>query len=336
MSDATRTEIESAVKELPQESRNAFRELWQDWKAVARYLLGTESHVYAFSIAANVLLSFFPFLLVMIALCRHVLDWPAAELSIYVAIRDYFPGETGRFLAYNLRVAADNSRRLEWVSILLLLFTANGIFLPLEVALNRAWGVTQNRSLIKNQAVSMGLIFGCGFLALLSAVIAGAGQMLWSGVSGQEVEMLRKALSDLPLTWAPMPVVAILKICTIPITLLILFLVYWLLPNTKVPWRLILPRAVVIGLLLEALKVINLAVWPWVLSKFEREYGPFKHSVTILIWSFVAALLVLAGADWSARRARIRQWHDEQALIEAPATDAPNGDRIGAETLPSP
>lgn len=337
MSDDTRNEIQSAIHGLPHESRNAAVELWHDWKAVGLYLLSTEAHVYAFSIAANVLLSFFPFLLVMIALCRHVLEWPAAELSIYVAIRDYFPGSTGQFLAYNLKVAADNSRRLEWLSVLLLLFTANGIFLPLEVALNRAWGVTQNRSLLKNQAVSMGLIFGCGFLVLASTGIAGIGQFLWTGVTGQTMESLQQAVTNrYELHWAPMPVVAVLKVVTIPITLLILFLVYWLLPNAKVPWRLILPRAIVIGLLLEALKVINLAIWPWVYSKFQREYGPFVNSVTILIWSFVAALLVLAGADWSARRARIRQWEQENPVTNGVPTDVTNGDRIGAETLPSP
>lgn len=338
MESLNRAVIEQETLGLWREFRKAFSELKVDWKPIAKYLFQTEPHVYAFSIAANVLLSFFPFLLVMIAICRHLLDWPAAELSLYIAIRDYFPGYTGRFLAYNLKVAADNSRSLEWVSILLLLFTANGIFLPLEVALNKAWGVKVNRSLLKNQAISMGLIFGCGFLVMLSAAISGLGPVLWSGMSGQSVEAISSALTDrYQLNWAPMPLVGALKLTTIPSTLLILFLVYWLLPNAKVPWRLILPRAVMVGLLLEALKWVNLAIWPWLFSKFSREYGPFVNSVTILIWSFVAALLVLAGADWSARRARLRHEAGEFITEAGSAGVAPrNGDRIGAETIPSP
>lgn len=338
MESLNKAALEQETRGLWREFRNAFSELKVDWKPILHYLFQTEPHVYAFSIAANVLLSFFPFLLVMIAICRHVLDWPAAELSLYIAIRDYFPGYTGQFLAYNLKVAADNSRRLEWVSILLLLFTANGIFLPLEVALNKAWGVKVNRSLLRNQAISMGLIFGCGFLVVLAATVSGLGPVLWSGMSGQSVEDMRSALTAYrQLNWAPMPLVGVLKLTTIPITLLILFLVYWLLPNSKVPWRLILPRAVMVGLLLEVLKWVNLAIWPWLFSKFEREYSIFKHSVTILIWSFVAALLVLAGADWSARRARLRQEAGEFAAEARDADIAPkNGDRIGAETIPSP
>ena len=37
-----------------------------------RYWMQTEVHVYAFSVAANVLLSFFPFLIVMLFFSRRV------------------------------------------------------------------------------------------------------------------------------------------------------------------------------------------------------------------------------------------------------------------------
>jgi membrane protein/epoxyqueuosine reductase len=94
------------------------------------------------------------------------------------------------------------------------------------------------------------------------------------------------------------------KLASIPFTILILFLVYWKLPNTKVPALKVLPRAAVIGLLLEMLKWINWFIWPWLFAKFQREYGVFRNSVTILVWSYFASLIVLAGADWSARRAR--------------------------------
>jgi uncharacterized BrkB/YihY/UPF0761 family membrane protein len=98
--------------------------------------------------------------------------------------------------------------------------------------------------------------------------------------------------------------VLLFKISSVPVTVLILFLVFWLLPNTKVPWRAILPRAVVIGLFLEALKWVNLLIWSWVYAKFSREFGSFRNSVTVLTWSLLAALCVLAGADWTARRVR--------------------------------
>jgi uncharacterized BrkB/YihY/UPF0761 family membrane protein len=301
------------VQSLLLEISAAARELRRDGRAVLRYLLSTESHVYAFSIAANVLLAFWPFLLVMLFIFRHLVRWPAAENAIYVGVKDYFPGNVGEFLVYNLGVAAAYSRTLEWVSLGLLLFTANGVFLPLEVALNRAWGVQENRSLLKNQAISMGLIFACGGLALLSAAFTGVNLQLWSRLAGSN-----ELLFDLIIR-------GFFKIAAFPITVLMLFLVYWLLPNTRVPWRLLLPRAVIVAAVLELLKWVNLAIWPWLWAKFSREFGVFKNSVTILTWSFLAGLVVLAGAEWSARRAR---WEAEQAEAQTPRDQ----DRMGAET----
>lgn len=282
----------AAVRQLWLEIRAAPAELRADARQIGRYVLSTESHVYAFAIAANVLLSFWPFMLVLIALFRNVLGWPAAITALYATIQDFFAGATGEFLAYNLETITQWRRKVEWLSMLLLLFTANGIFLPLEVALNRAWGVKENRSLLKNQAVSMALIFVCGWLALLSAALTGAGVQVWEALFGQTG------------TSAPLVIKMIAKAASLPVTILALFLIYTYLPNTRVPRRAILPRVVVVGLALEVLKWVNLAIWPWLFRKFDREFGVFKHSVTILTWSFLAAMMVLAGAEWIAWRTR--------------------------------
>ena len=279
-------------RQLAADIRSALFELKADSRQIVRYVLSTESHVYAFAIAANVLLSFWPFMLVLIALLRNVLGWPAAVSALYATIQDYFAGATGEFLTYNLETITQWRRQVEWLSMLLLLFTANGIFLPLEVALNRAWGVSENRNLLKNQIVSMGLIFACGILALFSAALTGAGVQVWEAFFGQAG------------TSAPWAIKLIAKAASLPVTVLVLFLIYIYLPNTAVPRRAILPRVIVVGLFLELLKWINLAIWPWLFRKFDREFGVFKHSVTILTWSFLAAMVVLAGAEWIAWRAR--------------------------------
>jgi hypothetical protein len=55
-------------------------------------------------------------------------------------------------------------------------------------------------------------------------------------------------------------------------------------------------------LALEGLKFLTVLVWPWLRLKLRAEYGPFINSVAILLFSFVAALVVLSGAEWTARR----------------------------------
>ena len=62
------------------------------------------------------------------------------------------------------------------------------------------------------------------------------------------------------------------------------------------------PAAIIVGLILEGLKYVNLAITPYLQAKLEHEYFIFRHSVAILLWSFIASMVVLAGAEWTARR----------------------------------
>lgn len=253
-----------------------------------RYLFEVEVHVYAFSIAANVLLSFFPFLLVLIWAARAV-GWQAAEESVYFAMQDVFGPEVERQIRAGVGWVPNRFRHFSYTSVLLLLFTANGIFEPLEVALNRARGITKNRSFFKNQLVSMGLIFACGSLTIVSVVLTALNQELLS-ILGPNLN---------PIVAFLVPIYS--KALALPITMTTLFLIYWILPNAKVEPKRLIPTAIAVGFLLEALKYIMRWVWPWFLRKVQIEYGPFYWAVIIVFVSFLAAMIVLAGAEWSAR-----------------------------------
>ena len=254
------------------------------WKRTLHYLLETEGHVYAFSMAANVLLSFFPFLVVMISLCRYVFHWNAAEQAIYLALNDYFPDELGNFLKNNLLAVVYRRGPFQITSVFLLLFTANGIFEPLEVALNRAWGITKNRSLLQNQLISLVMIFITGGLVLASALLTAFNQELLGRIG-----------------FSAFVASVLFKLAAVPMSILALFLIYWLLPNARVPMRPLVPVSIAVGLALEAMKYFVLAAWPWMSRKFYAEYGPFRYSVIIVFLSFLASLIVLAGAEWAAR-----------------------------------
>ena len=262
---------------------------FERWHPTARFLAQTEVHVYALSIAASVLLSFFPFLIVMAALCRYTLRWPAAVDAINLALMDYFPAEVGTFLARNLSAAVYQHQSAQIVSLVLLLFTANGVFEPLEVALNRVWGVAKNRSYIKNQILSFGLILFCGALAMISLLLT---------AKNQELARDFLNLRNLP----PWVTLVLFKVAAVPMTIFALFVCYWKLPNRKVPPLPLIPVAIFVGVALEILKYIFLSLGPWLMAKLAHEYGPFQNSAAILLLSFLSAMVVLAGAEWSARR----------------------------------
>jgi YihY family inner membrane protein len=254
------------------------------------YWAQTEVHVYGFSIAANVLLSFFPFLIVMVSLCKYVLHWPAAVDALYFALRDMFPGQWSEWLIRNLTFIVAKRGPFQYISVLVLFFTANGVFEPLEVALNRIWNVKTNRSFLRNQLVSLGLIFACGSLILFSLILTAANRLF-----------LAKAM---PPDWAATSWMAsaFFRIAALPVTMFVLFLIYWLLPNTKISAARVLPVAILVGIAIEVLKSLTVLFWQPIDEKFYLEYGPFEYSAIMVFWSFLASMLVLAGAEWAARQ----------------------------------
>ena len=251
----------------------------------------TEVHVFAFSVSAGLLLSFFPFLIVMLSICRYVLKWRAGVSAVYFALNDYFPDPFGQFIRRNFEVTVASRGPVQLISVVLLFFTASGIFEPLEVALNRVWNCPSNRNYFKNQLISLGLTFACGALMLFSTTLTALDNQFLTGLTARPT-----------VPGANLIGLLLFKAAAIPMSMLVLFLIYWLLPNCKIQPGRMVPAAIIVGFLLEILKYINLWTWPYLRTRLQSEYGPFYYTVTIILWGFVAALVVLAGAEWTARR----------------------------------
>src|SRR4029077_7852083 len=154
----------------------------------------------------------------------------------------YLP--TGQeFVIRNLNALVGKHHRAEVFSLATLLITSTGIFLPLEVALNRVWRFRNNRSYLRNQLMSLGLVFACGSLALLSI-----------GLTAKNVAILKNVLHGYGGWYVQATDFWIMKIFSILASIRFFFLIYWLLPNVKVPALGVLPAALIMGLLSEALK----------------------------------------------------------------------------------
>ncbi|MFZ0802169.1 MAG: YihY/virulence factor BrkB family protein [Terriglobales bacterium] len=256
--------------------------------STAKYLLRTEVHTFAFSVAANAILSFFPFVLLLLTLIRRVFHSAAMYEVVVQLLRDNLPAGQD-FVIRNLNALVGARQRTQIFSLLILLVTSTGVFLPLEVALNRIWHFPNNRSYWGNQLIALGLAFGCGVLALLSiGLTAGNVVLLRSFTFGHGIAVVRLAgfIS--------------MKVFAIATSIAIFFLIYWLLPNGKVPAVAVLPAAVIMGLLSEILKYAYILALPRL--NFQEVYGPFTLSASLMFWAFLTGLLLLSGAYLSAER----------------------------------
>jgi len=254
--------------------------------STVKYLLRTDVHTFAFSVAANAILSFFPFVVLMMTLIRRVFHSRVMADLVIELLRDYLPAGQD-FVIRNLNAMVNSRQRVQVVSLVILLVTSSGVFLPLEVALNRVWRFENNRSYLGNQLISLGLAFACGLLALLSI-------MLTAG----PVALMQFLLRGYGTGFVRLVGFLVMKIFAIAASIAIFFLIYWLLPNGKVPAHAVLPAAITMGLLSEALKYAYILALPRL--NFQEVYGPFALSVSLMFWAFLSGLLLLAGANLSA------------------------------------
>ncbi|MGH9486387.1 MAG: YihY/virulence factor BrkB family protein [Terriglobales bacterium] len=270
-------------------------------RLTAGYLAATETHTYASAVAAYALLSFFPFIVLLLSLTRNFPHSRRLYHSLLQLLRAYLPvAETGAlhtqsFILRNLQVIVEHRQAAQWASLVILLVTCTGVFMPLEVALNRIWRAQRNRSYLRNWAVAILLAFACGLLGILSASFTA----LTETYSARLYRFLSHAAllhgRSLPLDVFS---IAVVRASAVPFTIAIFFLVYWKLPNRRVPAGRVLPAAVVAGLLWEISKYIYILLLPWL--DFRDLYGPFAISITLLLWAYVSALILLTCAELAA------------------------------------
>ncbi len=258
------------------------------------YLFTIESHVYAMAIAASVLLAFFPFLVLILSLTRSFLPGSGVGEMVLIAVGDFLPKDQGlvSFVTRNVSAAVSSRGEVEVISTVALLISSQGIFMPLEVALNRLWGFSDDRSYWANQLASFLFVLACGLLAIGAAVVSSA-----------NVNLIERLFGNLPAladAWR----VAVLRLVSLPFVIAIILLIYWKLPHGPVRFRTIAPVAVLTSVAVGG--AYELYLWVWPLLRVRDAYGPFFISVTLLLGGFIGALIILAGGEICVRRSRKR------------------------------
>jgi YihY family inner membrane protein len=322
-SDSTATVTATAVADgvsstsddpIQQLRSSMLQTLRHNGMSTLKYLGTTEVHTYAFSVAANAILSFFPAAVLLLTISRRVFHSPSMVGAIKRMLTAYLPSNQAFIVSTVDSMSA--THKIQLFSIVMLFISCTGVFEPLEVALNSVWGF-KSRNYLMNQVVSLGLALGCGVLALLSvAGTAGVwapaaeaqvwlGHHVGTGIFYSLVDQINLTIQFIAL-----------KIFGMIASVLIFFLIYWLLPNGKVHYKAVLPAAIITGVAWEIAKLIFVACLP--LLDFHEAYGPFSVSVTLIFWAFFSGLLLLAGAHLSAQDMKTAQ---RQSLMTPAAAE---------------
>ena len=271
---------------------------WYRWRksgvAIVDYLLDSEVHTYAFSVAANAIISFIPLVVLLYTLALSVFRSPEMVNVVSRIVEQFLPTTARQgnqdFLSFWLKVAATNSAHhgVQALSVLMILVSCTGIFLPLEVALNQAWGVAKSRNYLANQAVAFGLAILMVFLAMGSVLLSTWQRQLLGLLFFHHTENF--VFEGISYLW--------LAITTGIASILFFFAIYWLLPNRRIPPRQVIRTAIVTGIIWLAAKEGFVAVLPHL--DLKALYGPFYVSVGLLFWAYISGLILFAGAQFSA------------------------------------
>ena len=273
-------------------------------KALGLYMTKTEVHTYAFSVAAQVILSLFPFIVMLLTVTNKVFHSTKMADVVTELMTNLLPANRD-FVMRNMRFLAFAHTQTKVFSLVMLFITATGVFLPLEVALNSVWGVTKNRSYLHNQIVSIGLAVGVASLALASVALSASQQTVLGWVFfGHTNNIIFNFIAKF-----------FLQIFALAASVGLFFLIYWGLPNRKIPPHAVLPTAIVMGVLWTLAKFIYILALPHL--DFRAVYGPFEVSVALMTWAFISGLLLLGGAYVSATRQALRE--TQAAELEAAA-----------------
>ena len=192
------------------------------------------------------------------------------------------------------------------VGLLTLFLGATGLFLELQTALNLIWRVKPKtdagvRGMLRQRAVSFGLVIGVGFLLLVSLVVSAALAALdkYFGNVFPGYVVLGQALN----------VVVSLAVVT-----LLFAMVYKTLPDVKLQWRDVWAGSVVTaGLFTIGKYLIGLYLGT---STTASSYGAAGSVVVLLLWVNYSSQIVLLGAEFTrawVQRAGVKPPPEEYA-----------------------
>jgi len=240
------------------------------------------------SIAYYSLLALFPMLLLLLSLSGIFIRRFELSGRLALVLAHYLPLRTD----FIMRELVGISRAYGSVSILsflLLLWSSSGVFLPLELALNRAWEVAEQRPWWRRRLLALEMAGIFGVLALLSTLLVGTRRYTDAWLSTWVASSLLPVAESLYRV--------IFTIARFAITLCMFLVVFERLPNRPMRLREVFPGALLTALFWEAARGLFTQLLPFI--NYRQVYGSIGVVVALLTWIYISSVVILFGAQVS-------------------------------------
>ena len=262
----------------------------------ARELSDDDATHMAAGVSYYAILSLFPLTVGLIFVLSFILESDRVEAELLEFIQTYFPGST-ETLGDNIRAIEGIRGILGLVSVVGLFWSASAAFGAISRAINRAWDVHQDRPFYIAKLHHLTMAISVGVLFLLSLGATTSLQVVGS-LNAPGIGQIA-FLDDYGLT-------IIGRVLPFIFTLAIFLLIYKFVPNTTTYWRYIFPGAVLAAVAFE----LGKSLFVYYLDNFvdyEKVYGSLGSMIALLIWTYMSALILIAGAEFSSEYGRMRE-----------------------------
>ena len=252
------------------------------------------SHMAA-SVSFYAVLSIFPLILALMA----IIGWVAGSQSRQDELVEFIVGNLPGSEQF-VRESVEGVRRLRAavgvVAVLGLFWSASAVFGSITRVVNRAWDVSENPPFYKNKPRQLGMALGVGFLFVASLSLTSLVQ--WAST----IEIGGQTMTDI---LGGQIVAVVLRLPALIISFSIFMAIYKFLPNTKTYWRFVWVGALLAAVLFEASKGLFL----WYLetfARFDQLYGNLASVVILMVWTYLTAMILIAGAEFSSEYGRMK------------------------------
>lgn len=282
------------------------------WKLIVKTVqIFSESHASRMSAAMTyfTMLSLAPLLMIAIAIAGWVFDNQLAEQEIIEQFQIFTTPEIAKTIGGIIHNATRPRAGLiaGTLSVLVLAYAASGVFAQLHDTLNDIWQVPL--------AARKGIIYTLqrrllGFVMVILAAVLLLVSLLMSAILGTISEYLAESWPA-AVTWLNLIDRGVAYL-GLP---LVLSLVYWLVPSTKIRWWDVVPAAMLTSLLIGVSRMLVELYLRF--STTSQVYGTAGSLVIMLVWIYITGLFVFFGAAFS------RAWAEVLGSLSEPDSPTP-------------
>ena len=271
------------------------------WRALLRLLTGDDL-THAAAIAFYSLLSVFPFLLLASSILGTVTADDADRAAVLRFVLRYFPARLD-FVSTQLDAIRESRAGLGAAGGLGLLWGSLGVFAAVTSAVNHAWGVATRRGFWKHRLVSFLLLVSAGAVMLAALLLMTARRVVLASRFGPVL-----ARFDELAILAPSAV----EFLATALLIVALGLVFYFIPNARIRFRDVWVGAVLTGVLWR----IAFSGFSWLTAhnlQMRLVNASLAVAMAFLLWAYVAAIILLYGAQFTAAHSRVRQGRPDAA-----------------------